>query len=63
MGGTYTLGADGIYYPNLVSTDEEPHCIIQQTLKMPVEESSTGYEAENKGFKIKRGVIMYGKKL
>ena len=23
MGGTYTLGADGIYYPNLVSTDEE----------------------------------------
>ena len=25
MGGTYTLGADGIYYPNLVSTDGEPH--------------------------------------
>ena len=25
MGGSYTLGADGIYYPNLVSTDEEPH--------------------------------------
>ena len=25
MGGTYTLGADGIYYPNLVSPDEEPH--------------------------------------
>ena len=25
MGGTYTLGADGIYYPNLVSTGEEPH--------------------------------------
>ena len=25
IGGTYTLGADGIYYPNLVSTDEEPH--------------------------------------
>ena len=25
MGGTYTLGADGIYYPNLVSTDEEPY--------------------------------------
>ena len=25
MCGTYTLGADGIYYPNLVSTDEEPH--------------------------------------
>jgi len=25
MGGTYTLGADGIYYPNLVSADEEPH--------------------------------------
>ena len=25
MGGTYTLGTDGIYYPNLVSTDEEPH--------------------------------------
>ena len=24
MGGTYTLGADGIYYPNLISTDEEP---------------------------------------
>ena len=23
--GIYTLGADGIYYPNLVSTDEEPH--------------------------------------
>ena len=23
IGGTYTLGADGIYYPNLVSTDEE----------------------------------------
>ena len=21
MGGTYTLGADGIYYPNLISTD------------------------------------------
>ena len=25
MGGTYTLGTDGIYYPNLVSTDEQPH--------------------------------------
>ena len=25
MGGSYTLEADGIYYPNLVSTDEEPH--------------------------------------
>ena len=25
MGGNYKLGADGIYYPNLVSTDEEPH--------------------------------------
>lgn len=25
MGGTYTLGADGIYYPDLVSTDEELH--------------------------------------
>ena len=25
MGGTYTLGVDGIYYPNLVSTDEESH--------------------------------------
>ena len=25
MGGTYTLGADRIYYPNLVSTDEELH--------------------------------------
>ena len=25
MGGTYTLGADGIYYPNLVSTDEKPY--------------------------------------
>ena len=25
MGGTYTLGADGIYYPNFDSTDEEPH--------------------------------------
>ena len=25
MGGTYTLGADGIYYPNLVSTDVESH--------------------------------------
>ena len=25
MGGTYTLGADGTYYPNLISTDEEPH--------------------------------------
>ena len=25
MGGTYTLGADGIYYPNLVSTDEKTH--------------------------------------
>ena len=25
MGGTYTFGADGIYYPNLVSTDEESH--------------------------------------
>ena len=23
MGGTYTPGADGIYYPNLVSTDED----------------------------------------
>ena len=25
MGGTYTPGADGLYSPNLVSTDEEPH--------------------------------------
>ena len=25
IGGTYTLGVNGIYYPNLVSTDEEPH--------------------------------------
>ena len=26
MGGTYTLGADGMYYPNLVLSEEEPHC-------------------------------------
>ena len=25
MGGTYTLGEDGIYYPDIISTDEEPH--------------------------------------
>ena len=25
IGGTYTLGVDVIYYPNLASTDEEPH--------------------------------------
>ncbi|MDY2886380.1 MAG: TnpV protein [Bariatricus sp.] len=25
MGGTYTLGEDGIYYPNLICTDEKPH--------------------------------------
>lgn len=25
MGGTYTLGEDGIYYPNLISTDEKTH--------------------------------------
>lgn len=25
MGGTYTLGTDGIYYPDVVSTDEEPY--------------------------------------
>ena len=24
-GETYTLGADGIYYPDVVSTDEEPY--------------------------------------
>ncbi|MBO5177189.1 MAG: TnpV protein [Lachnospiraceae bacterium] len=24
MGGTYTLGADGMYYPNLVLPEEEP---------------------------------------
>ncbi len=25
MDGTYTLGADGMYYPNLVLSEEEPH--------------------------------------
>ena len=25
MGGTYTLGADGMYYPNLELPEEEPH--------------------------------------
>ena len=25
MGVTYTLGADGIYYPDVVSTNEEPY--------------------------------------
>ena len=25
MGGTYTLGADGMYYLNLVLSEEEPH--------------------------------------
>lgn len=25
MGGTYTLGTDGMYYPNLVLPEEEPH--------------------------------------
>ena len=25
MGGTYTLGADGMYYPNLELSEEEPH--------------------------------------
>lgn len=25
MGGTYTLGADGMYYPNLELLEEEPH--------------------------------------
>ena len=32
MGGTYTLGADGIYYSNLVSTDEEPVSYTHLTL-------------------------------
>ena len=30
MGGTYTLGTDGIYYPNLVSTDECADGIYQK---------------------------------
>ena len=25
MGGTYTLGADGMYYPDLALSEEEPH--------------------------------------
>ena len=25
MGGTYTLGGDGMYYPNLALPEEEPH--------------------------------------
>ena len=25
MGGTYTLGADGMYYPDLRLPEEEPH--------------------------------------
>lgn len=25
MGGTYTLGADGMYYPDLALPEEEPH--------------------------------------
>ena len=25
MGVTYTLGADGMHYPNLVLSEEEPH--------------------------------------
>ena len=25
MGGPYTLGAEGMYYPNLVLSEEEPH--------------------------------------
>lgn len=25
MGGTYTLGEDGIYYPDLILTEDEPH--------------------------------------
>ena len=25
MGGTYTLGADGMYYPDLTLQEEEPH--------------------------------------
>lgn len=25
MGGTYTLGADGMYYPDLELSEEEPH--------------------------------------
>ena len=25
MGGTYTLGADGMYYPDLELPEEEPH--------------------------------------
>ena len=25
MGGTYTLGADGMYYPDLTLPEEEPH--------------------------------------
>lgn len=26
MGGTYTLGADGMYYPDLELPEEEPYC-------------------------------------
>ena len=46
IGGTYTLGVDGIYYPNLVSTEEElahlPHKIrpnVIQITKYPVVET------------------------
>ena len=27
VGGPYTLGADGMYYPNLVLSEEEPHYV------------------------------------
>ena len=42
MGGTYTLGADGIYYPNLVSTDEEPHYGIWNDAENISERASSG---------------------
>ena len=54
MAGTYTLGADGIYYPNLVSIDEEskefdvsintllgePRKLICQCCGMPIDDDS-----------------------
>lgn len=54
MGGTYTLRADGMYYPDLELPEEEPHCgkygrmrlrYLKRTPQGAVQHTSAGWKA------------------
>ena len=57
MGGTYTLGADGIYYPNLVSTDED--CLLYTSYTECIPDDSAYVHQSTGKYDLCDGCLLY----